>query len=836
MKAYRIAALCALAVLLTLPPQSSRAQDDNLVARYKARYVSLYNALVQNSDDIVNLIALSDFYADTLNPMHNPALAMDYIARADVKYTALLQDGKRFREANRMVAQGVSVNGIRQRRQTITEQTLAYLMTMPRLTRNEIEYYVKSFGHDPAILQQLNQLKVDAAYRNATEQQNSDVYYSFLNSYGGTAEADSAEARVSQQAIEWMNIASTEAQVDDIARRYPKSTIVQRAAEKRKGRIAFLEACNRHTLQGYRDYLSRYPSADDYLHALDMIDTLTTEEFYLMFRAQEYVNFIQAHTDNPLADKAMRLLRQRIEHHHDSEAARLYLETFPLDMDYNRLYQLYYSWHAAEGNRGPVDSFAKRYPDFPWMEQLRNDREQGVRIDDFDLMRPYRHSLAKDYASFVRMNTGKSIVFVALQRMMQNALDAKRWTAALQVMQEFELSFESDNQKEYQQLKQLVETASSESAVAEAPADTAVSRPVPHPDGIHLFFCRNGQIHQTTVTGDFSNRWTEGTPLPFAQDENHGLELFCLYDAGTKMLVGRNGDILEAYLTDGVWQLGGPLPSPVNTPYWETDAYMLADGSGILLASDRPGGCNVQASRTVYHGDTALATDLYFIPYNDGCWDEAIHLDVTVNTPYCERYPVISGNSTTLYFVSDGRGGMGYGDIYRATRLDDSWRRWSEPVNLGRETNSAHREGELALSADESRLFFLSDRGGTNRSYSTAARHRSNGDVPYAGQNGLWNLDNIDFHSDSDGEYITLPGMLESLVRYLKQHPDSQVDIRSHYTGDSPEKSYGISLQRGEAVRRYLMKRGIARQRVRVSAYGSTPSESGNTLEARVLE
>ena len=135
---------------------------------------------------------------------------------------------------------------------------------------------------------------------------------------------------------------------------------------------------------------------------------------------------------------------------------------------------------------------------------------------------------------------------------------------------------------------------------------------------------------------------------------------------------------------------------------------MLPDGSGLLLASDRPGGHNVQESGAYFHGDTALATDLYFIPWHDGQWGEAVNLGLPVNSPYCERSPLLSRNMKTLYFVTDARG-LGYGDVYTASRNDiGDWSHWSTPVNLGRECNGSFDEASVAFMADEQLLLLTS--------------------------------------------------------------------------------------------------------------------------------
>ena len=782
---------CLIAFALTLPSLFCHAQNgDSLSVLYKTRYTNLYRSYVEQPTHVPTLISLSDFYADSLNPMFNRPLAMYYINQADLYFCDMLQDNKRIRETNKLIKQGTNIQLIREKKNKIAVSTMAFLLTKPPLTRSEIDHYVKYFKREPAIKQQLNQMKVEAAYRDATAAQGAEGYYAFLNSYSGTNEGENAEAALVRQANQMLLQADSEEQVDAIAQRYAKNAAVQRAAEKRKGRIAYLKAYNSHSAEAYNDFLLHHPLADDYMNALDMMDTIALERFYLLHSAQDYVDFISEHDADPLGETALQQLRERIEQHHDAGAAKLYLENYPLDVDHTRLYQLYYSWHACEGNREPIADFANRHRDYPYMETLRSDRAQGVRIDAFD---PLLAS-ESDCATFIRMNMGKRIVFVTLQRMMQANLDAKRWKSALKTMEELSLCFENDCQQEYQSLKKLLET----------PDNATVTR-------------ENGPKRA-------------GGAVAFANGGS-GLEPFCLYDNGTKMLVGRDGDIWTAHLDGDTWRLDEALPAPVNSRYIETDAYMLPDGSGMLFASDRPEGCNVQHSGVNYHGDTALATDLYYVACAAGQWGTPIHLDNIVNTPYCERYPLMSRNGKTLYFVSDGRGGMGYGDIYRTTRLDESWQRWSEPENLGREVNSAHREGELAFNADESLLYFASDRSRMKGYYSTATTHNRKAAAAPRGDN--WSLDNVAFHSGDDGEYITHPGALPALVAYMTAHPEVCIDIVSYHQGIHSEQCYRTSLRRGEAVRRYLTARGIDRRRISVSAYGNSANKLGATLLAR---
>ena len=212
-------------------------------------------------------------------------------------------------------------------------------------------------------------------------------------------------------------------------------------------------------------------------------------------------------------------------------------------------------------------------------------------------------------------------------------------------------------------------------------------------------------------------RWAEdNTDVVFGNIDNKGLAVFSLFDDDTKMLIGKDENIAIAELdvVTKQWMLTSIMPYPINTDAYDGDAFMLPDGSGILFVSDRRGGLNLQPSKAYFHGDTALASDIYFVPRKQVYgWGDAINLGPAINTIYSERSPVMSKDMKTIYFVSDGHGGLGYLDVYKSTRPSaDSWNNWSEPMNIGKVVNTGFSELSLALSQNEDYLYVITDRNG----------------------------------------------------------------------------------------------------------------------------
>ena len=77
---------------------------------------------------------------------------------------------------------------------------------------------------------------------------------------------------------------------------------------------------------------------------------------------------------------------------------------------------------------------------------------------------------------------------------------------------------------------------------------------------------------------------------------------------------------------------------------------------------------------------------------NGDSWSEPKNLGPSINTPYQEMTPFLAPDGKTLFFASNGYEGFGSRDIYVSVRLDDSWRHWSNPKNLGATVNSEGTE------------------------------------------------------------------------------------------------------------------------------------------------
>lgn len=121
-------------------------------------------------------------------------------------------------------------------------------------------------------------------------------------------------------------------------------------------------------------------------------------------------------------------------------------------------------------------------------------------------------------------------------------------------------------------------------------------------------------------------------------------------------------------------------PKPVKI---END-YNYNEKSHYFLANSRKA-----LLMSIERDDSFGDRDIYVsFAKNDSSWSEPLNLGKNINTAAEDASPFLAADDKTLYFSSKGFSGFGGSDIYRSVRLDDTWTNWSEPENLGPEVNS----------------------------------------------------------------------------------------------------------------------------------------------------
>lgn len=265
----------------------------------------------------------------------------------------------------------------------------------------------------------------------------------------------------------------------------------------------------------------------------------------------------------------------------------------------------------------------------------------------------------------------------------------------------------------------------------------------------------------------------------FAIGKNMGNKVNSKYD---DQIVGASGDgellflysnAIETYgalykLTKqgGAWKKEKFTESVEGEKTIETAGCINTDGNTIIFASNRAGG---------YGG-----YDLWMLrKLPNGQWAQPQNLGPEINTASDEDFPSLQSDGMTLFFSSNGRGGMGGYDLFK-TVWNPEDNSYTAPQNIGYPLNTPYDERTISFGEDG------------KHAYISAVRPEGKGDL---------DIYRITF---DDVEYIP------ALYQYKIQSSDTSYttdpviiitteegDLIGEYRGNINNKKYTISLNPG---------------------------------------
>ncbi|MBE0673292.1 MAG: PD40 domain-containing protein [Bacteroidales bacterium] len=152
-------------------------------------------------------------------------------------------------------------------------------------------------------------------------------------------------------------------------------------------------------------------------------------------------------------------------------------------------------------------------------------------------------------------------------------------------------------------------------------------------------------------------------------------------------------DIYYSSFDGKKWSDPVNIGGPINTPFWESQPSIGADGRTIYFVSNRPGGSG--------------GLDIWISRMNDeGGWNDPVNAGETINTSGDDATPFIHFDGKTLYFSSNGRPNLGGYDLYMSRLATNN--QWSEPINLGYPINTHNDEMGLAIESNGYRAYYAS--------------------------------------------------------------------------------------------------------------------------------
>ncbi len=181
---------------------------------------------------------------------------------------------------------------------------------------------------------------------------------------------------------------------------------------------------------------------------------------------------------------------------------------------------------------------------------------------------------------------------------------------------------------------------------------------------------------------------------------------------GNSMIVGNkyNSAIGKAspgisisYLKGTDWSYPQGLEILELNPMQSSSSYNLASNGKVLILS-------------VEREDSFGKNDMYVsFKINDSTWSEPQNLGLDINSATDDVAPFIAADMTTLFFSSSGRPGYGDKDIFISRRLDDTWKHWSEPLNIGSPINTSEWDAYFTIPASGEYGYFVSSNNSIGR-------------------------------------------------------------------------------------------------------------------------
>ncbi|MEO6453730.1 MAG: OmpA family protein [Ginsengibacter sp.] len=168
---------------------------------------------------------------------------------------------------------------------------------------------------------------------------------------------------------------------------------------------------------------------------------------------------------------------------------------------------------------------------------------------------------------------------------------------------------------------------------------------------------------------------------------------------GKKMIfterINGNEDFYQSEFINGDWAKAKRLEGGINSTGYNEGAQNISQDGQLLFFT----GCNFPQG--------IGSCDLYISRLTKQGWSNPENLGPNVNSEFWESTPSLSPDKNDLYFSSNVPGGFGGKDIWVCHKTAAG--KWSEPLNLGPEINTAADESCPFIHSDNQTLYFNSN-------------------------------------------------------------------------------------------------------------------------------
>jgi hypothetical protein len=181
---------------------------------------------------------------------------------------------------------------------------------------------------------------------------------------------------------------------------------------------------------------------------------------------------------------------------------------------------------------------------------------------------------------------------------------------------------------------------------------------------------------------------------------NNGVFGFTLSPKGDEAFwVQSNGGrdtliIMQSHKVKGVWQQPTPATFSGNSEWKDIDPMFSPDGKMLLFQSTRP----------VESKPDRKGFDIWAVRKTKEGWGNAYHLGNDINSDASESFASIT-TTGTIYFMKENPNGQGLSDIYSSVFKKGIYQ---TPINIGSTINTPFRESNPFISGEEDFLIYFS--------------------------------------------------------------------------------------------------------------------------------
>ena len=501
-------------------------------------------------------------------------------------------------------------------------------------------------------------------------------------------------------------------------------------AEKRRDKLAFDAVVAKNSVEGFLSYMKLYPKSE-------YVPMVRQKYLDKIFSAKnnggtykDYEHFLKTSPEGDLAKMTIRKMMEIAKAQSDLPLMQKTVE-YSRDIDFEYALYEFYKEFTNDGESFTLYAFVDMYPRTFLDTLIAKDFKIASKGDALEFVEPYDST--KSYylfSEYIKMAAPKEKAFVVLQKLISQDVATKNWTKALKTVNTYRPYFGTNNKKINELIRLLSAPTDRTIVVNEFPEiintkEGGEYSPIITADNKYLFFC--GKNRPNNIGGEdifvsewINNAWDIPVILKELSSKMTNEAVISVSTDGTNMLYFKEGVIYSSTKGYYGWEIGQNVSDEINNAKWSADAMITSDGNAIIFASVRDDGYNLftrqNATLGLYHGAVHHQSDIYVSLKTDKGWSRPINLGPTINTKYVDRSPFLHHDMKTLYFSSDGHGGLGNLDVYVSMRLADScWDCWSEPVNLGKEINNSEENWGYRIAPNGKDFYYAARETGANQ-------------------------------------------------------------------------------------------------------------------------